>query len=55
MPLAQHTGLNPACTLRPPPTPPHACPAVFTGAFWVILRVLFSLMWIGILLSPLIM
>jgi len=28
---------------------------VFTGAFWVILRVLFGLMWLGILCGPLIM
>jgi hypothetical protein len=28
--------------------------SVFTGAFWVILRVLFGLMWLGILCGPLI-
>lgn len=31
---------------------PHA---VFTGAFWVILRLCFTLMWLSILLSPMIM
>lgn len=34
---------------------PLPCTAVFTGAFWVILRVLFGLMWLGILCGPLIM
>lgn len=41
----------PASPLSRPPRPP----AVTTGAFWVIVRWLFSLMWLFILLGPLIM
>lgn len=42
-------------SMAPTPLATPPLPQVFTGAFWVILRVLFGAMWIVILLSPLIM
>jgi hypothetical protein len=52
-----HSCCLPAClTALASPAPPRpAVPAVFTGAFWVILRVLFSFMWLSLLLGPLAM
>lgn len=47
--------LNVDVMVQPPACGEPFCCAVFTGAFWVILRVLFGLMWLGILCGPLIM
>ena len=48
-------GASSSCSNASLSSLPPAPAAVFTGAFWVILRVLFGLMWLGILCGPLIM